>query len=126
MDRAIELDLGLKHEWANLGDVRLHYVSGGQGPAVVFLHGWPQTWYMWRDVLPGLMHRYRVIPVDLPALVVCGREDALSTVEEMRGIAARLPQARFVEIAGAGHMSPVEQPQAVNAAIRDFLAKFDV
>ncbi len=64
--------------------------------------------------------------MDLPALVVCGREDALSTVEEMRGIAARLPQARFVEIAGAGHMSPVEQPQAVNAAVRDFLAKFDV
>jgi pimeloyl-ACP methyl ester carboxylesterase len=58
----------LQHEWANLGDVRLHYVTGGQGPAVVFLHGWPQTWYMWRDVLPGLMHNYRVIAVDLRGL----------------------------------------------------------
>lgn len=66
MDRA--LDLNLKHDWADLGDVRLHYVSGGQGPAIVFLHGWPQTWYMWRDVLPGLMQRYRVIAVDLRGL----------------------------------------------------------
>jgi pimeloyl-ACP methyl ester carboxylesterase len=59
--------------------------------------------------------------IDLPTLVVCGREDAISTVEEMRDIAERMPQARFVEIAGAGHMSPMEQPQLVNAAIRDFL-----
>lgn len=68
MDRALGLDLELKHEWANLGDVRLHYVTGGQGPAVVFLHGWPQTWYMWRDVLPGLMQTHRVIAVDLRGL----------------------------------------------------------
>lgn len=63
--------------------------------------------------------------MDLPSLVVCGQEDALSTVEEMRGIAAQMPQARFVEIARAGHLSPVEQPQAVNEAIREFLASRD-
>lgn len=60
--------------------------------------------------------------MELPALVVCGSEDALSSVEEMRGLANRLPQARFVEIAGAGHLSPLEQPPAVNAAVRSFLA----
>lgn len=58
----------LRHEWANLGDVRLHYVTGGQGPTIVLLHGWPQTWYMWRDVLPGLMQRYRVFAVDMRGL----------------------------------------------------------
>lgn len=70
MDRALNLDLdvGLRHEWANLGDVRLHYVTGGQGPAVVLLHGWPQTWYMWRDVLPGLLQNHRVFAVDLRGL----------------------------------------------------------
>ena len=72
MDRAIGLEtalhLELRHEWANLGDVRLHYVTGGQGPAVVFLHGWPQTWYMWRDVIPGLAKNYRVVAVDLRGL----------------------------------------------------------
>ena len=62
------LNSDLRHEWANLGDVRLHYVTGGQGPTIVLLHGWPQTWYMWRDVLPGLMQRYRVIAVDMRGL----------------------------------------------------------
>lgn len=66
MDRALELHL--RHDWADLGDVRLHYVSAGHGPAIVFLHGWPQTWYMWRDVLPGLMQHYRVVAVDLRGL----------------------------------------------------------
>lgn len=72
MDRAIGLEAAhapsLRHEWANLGDVRLHYVTGGEGPPVVFLHGWPQTWYMWRDVLPGMMKNYRVIAVDMRGL----------------------------------------------------------
>ncbi|HEX5356513.1 MAG TPA: alpha/beta fold hydrolase [Aquabacterium sp.] len=66
MDRPLQL--GLHHEYADLGDVRLHYVTGGEGPAIVFLHGWPQTWYMWRDVLPGMMQNHRVIAVDMRGL----------------------------------------------------------
>jgi pimeloyl-ACP methyl ester carboxylesterase len=59
---------------------------------------------------------------DLPALVICGEHDAISPPAEMRGIAEQLPQARFCEIKDAGHMAPLEQPAAVNAAIREFLA----
>jgi pimeloyl-ACP methyl ester carboxylesterase len=58
---------------------------------------------------------------DLPALVICGEHDAISTPDEMRAIAERLPQARFVEIKGAGHMAPLEQPAAVNRELRSFL-----
>jgi pimeloyl-ACP methyl ester carboxylesterase len=35
-----------KHDYAELGDVCLHYVIMGEGPAVVLLHGWPQTWHI--------------------------------------------------------------------------------
>ena len=59
--------------------------------------------------------------MNVPALVLCGQHDAISPPAEMQQIAARLPTARYVEIQGAGHMSPLEQPGAVNAAIRDFL-----
>jgi pimeloyl-ACP methyl ester carboxylesterase len=41
----------------------------------------------------------------------------------MRQIAEQMPRARFVQIAAAGHMSPLEQPEAVNAEIRTFLAQ---
>ena len=58
--------------------------------------------------------------LDVPALVICGQHDPISKPEEMREIAAQLPQGRYVEIAGAGHMAPLEKPAEVNAAIREF------
>ena len=58
--------------------------------------------------------------LDLPTLVVCGRHDVISTVEEMRTIAAAMPRAQFVEIEDAGHMSPLEAPSPFNDAVRAF------
>jgi pimeloyl-ACP methyl ester carboxylesterase len=63
----------------------------------------------------------RLHELDLPALVLCGQHDVISPPAEMREIAAKLPQGRFVEIADAGHMAPLEQPAAVNDAIREFV-----
>ena len=59
--------------------------------------------------------------IDLPALVLVGAHDVISTSDEMRSIAAAMPNARFVEIPDAGHMTPMENPTAVNAAIDAFL-----
>ncbi|MEX1224453.1 MAG: alpha/beta hydrolase, partial [Pirellulales bacterium] len=66
------------------------------------------------DILPQL---------DLPALVLVGSDDAISPPSEMRGIADVLPQAEFIEIAGAGHMCPMEKPDEVSAALREFLRR---
>ena len=57
-----------KSESARIDQMNIHYVAGGSGDAVVLLHGWPQTWFEWRDVMPDLAPRYRVIAVDLPGL----------------------------------------------------------
>jgi pimeloyl-ACP methyl ester carboxylesterase/quinol monooxygenase YgiN len=51
-----------------VGDVQLHYVIGGSGPPVVLLHGFPNTWYAWRDVMPRLAERHTVVAVDLRGL----------------------------------------------------------
>ncbi len=59
--------------------------------------------------------------IDVPTLVLCGEEDAIAPPAEMQAIAAAIPAAKFVGIAGAGHMAPLEQPAAVNAAIKSFL-----
>src|SRR4051812_47496002 len=48
--------------------VSLHSVIGGRGPALVLLHGWPQTWWAWHRVLPALAEHHTVIAVDLPGL----------------------------------------------------------
>ena len=56
------------HHHADLGDVRLHYVTAGEGFPIVLLHGWPQTWYEWRHIVPVLARQYRVIAPDLRGL----------------------------------------------------------
>lgn len=59
--------------------------------------------------------------IDVPTLLVVGTEDVISPVAEMRSMAAAIPDATLVEVAGAGHMSPLEAPDTVTAAIEHFL-----
>ena len=59
--------------------------------------------------------------VRLPTLVVCGAEDAVTPPEEMRAMAARIPGARFTVVAGAGHLSNLEQPAAFGELLAGFL-----
>jgi pimeloyl-ACP methyl ester carboxylesterase len=61
--------------------------------------------------------------VEAPALIVSGAEDTILPSAMSRRIAAKLPNARHVEVAGAAHLVPLEQPEAANALIVDFLAK---
>ena len=58
--------------------------------------------------------------IDVPALVICGTHDVISPVEEMKGIAEKMPRAQFVEIADAGHMTPLENAAAFHRAVRSF------
>lgn len=59
---------GFTHRWADADGIRLHAVEGGRpdGPAVVLLAGFPQTWRAWRTTMPGLAERFRVLAIDLP------------------------------------------------------------
>jgi pimeloyl-ACP methyl ester carboxylesterase len=45
-------------------NVRLHAVLGGEGPPLLLIHGWPQTWYAWRHLMPALAEDFEVIAVD--------------------------------------------------------------
>src|SRR5918998_725119 len=56
----------LAHHYANLGDVRLHYVEAGGGALRLLLHGFPQFWYEWRHQLPALVEAgFRVVAPDM-------------------------------------------------------------
>ncbi len=50
--------------FVDTGDVRLHAVIGGDGPALLLVHGWPETWYAWRHVMPALARNFTVVAVD--------------------------------------------------------------
>ena len=59
--------------------------------------------------------------IKVPVLWIHGEEDNLMPLEGARASAEKVPGARFVSIPGGGHVSPIENPEAVNAAIADFL-----
>lgn len=58
--------------------------------------------------------------IDVPTLVVCGDEDAITQPKEMRDMAAAIPGARFEVVPGAGHLPPLERPAAFNALLAEW------
>jgi pimeloyl-ACP methyl ester carboxylesterase len=59
--------------------------------------------------------------VRCPTLILVGREDALTPVDLSQEMAALIPSARLKVIADCGHLSTLERPEAVNAALRAWL-----
>ncbi|MET7282422.1 alpha/beta hydrolase [Kribbella sp. NPDC005582] len=67
---------GVSHRFVDLAGVRLHVTEAGSGEAVLMLHGFPQHWWEYRDVIPALAQKYRVICPDLRG---AGESDAPPT-----------------------------------------------
>jgi pimeloyl-ACP methyl ester carboxylesterase len=67
-ERRDAMSAEIQHHYAEIGEVMLHYVTAGRGPPVVLIHGWPQTWYEWREIIPALAERYTVIAPDMRGL----------------------------------------------------------
>ncbi len=58
--------MALREGYAELDDVRLHYVEEGEGPLVVLLHGFPEFWYSWHRQIPALAAAgFRVVAPDM-------------------------------------------------------------
>ena len=63
--------------------------------------------------------------VKIPTLVVCGREDPVTPVQDHQAIAARISGARLEIIEHCGHLSTIEQPEAVNRVLGEWLRATD-
>ncbi len=87
-----------------------------------------------RDVVAGAHRAMAARPdttswlseIEVPTLVAVGEHDIISTPDEMLQIANSIPNSTFLKIARAGHMAPLEQPQAFNQAVVEFLARLDL
>ena len=93
-----------RHATANVDGVRLHYVEGGAGPPVLLLPGWPQSWYAWRHVMPGLVDAgNRVVALDPRGM---GDSDRPAQGYDMTTVAAEVH--RFAEVAGLLDAGPFD------------------
>ena len=61
--------------FVDIGDLRLHAVVGGEGPPLLLIHGWPETWYAWRMVMPALAEDFEVIAVDQRGIGLSDKPD---------------------------------------------------
>src|SRR5690349_15043275 len=59
---------GVSSRIAEAAGVHINYVSAGQGPALILLHGYTQTSLMWTRIIPVLAKRFTVIAPDLPGI----------------------------------------------------------
>lgn len=95
---------GVAHEFVDAGGLRTHVALAGEGSPVLLMHGWPQHWYLWRDVIPLVAPHARVIAPDLRGF---GWSDAPRTGYEMDGlkrdILALLDELGVQEVTIAGH-----------------------
>ena len=87
-DISFDIDnVTFSHHMTPINGIQLHYVIGGHGDPVVLLHGWPETWYEWRHVMPALAKNYTVIAPDLRGLGDSSKPltgyDGKTTAEEL-------------------------------------------
>jgi pimeloyl-ACP methyl ester carboxylesterase len=91
-----------KHEYAEVNGVRLHYVTDGKGPLIVFLHGFPEFWYEWKQQLPEFAKDYRSVAPDMRGYNLSGKPAGVDhyqmkeLVEDVRALVKHLGYKKFV------------------------------
>jgi len=90
--------------YIDTGDLRQHVVTGGGGPPLLLVHGWPQTWYAWRLVMLDLARDFHVIAPDQRGTGLSGKPpggyDTGTLAADLAALMDALGHRRF---AVAGH-----------------------
>ena len=90
--------------YVEAGGLRQHVVTGGEGPPLLLVHGWPQTWYAWRLLMPGLARHFQVIAPDQRGCGLSGRpKDGYDTGTLAGDLAALMDALGHQRFAVAGH-----------------------
>jgi pimeloyl-ACP methyl ester carboxylesterase len=75
----------LREDYAEVGDVRLHYVEAGEGPLVVLLHGFPEFWFGWRFQIGALAAAgFRVVAPDMRGYNLSSRPAGVASYDTDR------------------------------------------
>src|SRR5690242_19873919 len=53
------------HRFATVNGIKLQYVEAGKGKTILFLHGFPEFWYAWKDQVRELSKHYHCVAVDM-------------------------------------------------------------
>jgi pimeloyl-ACP methyl ester carboxylesterase len=85
--------------YIDTGQLRLHAVTGGEGPPLLLVHGWPQSWYQFRMIMPGLARDFSVVAVDQRGIGLSGKPhdgyDTATLASDLVALMDALGQQRF-------------------------------
>jgi pimeloyl-ACP methyl ester carboxylesterase len=85
--------------YIDTGDLRLHAVTGGNGPPLLLVHGWPQFWYQFRLIMPGLARDFSVVAPDQRGIGLSGKPqdgyDSATLASDMVALMDALGYRRF-------------------------------
>ena len=98
-----EFDSLFSHHTSRCNGINIHYVMGGKGKPVLLWHGFLETWYCWRKIMPALAEKYTVIAPD------------------MRGYG----DSKSPTIENCGHFIASEQPEKLLEQLFAFLKKIE-
>src|SRR5689334_7570742 len=90
--------------YVDTGELRLHAVIGGDGPPLLLVHGWPESWYAWRLVMPALARDFQVIAVDQRGMGLSDKpESGYDTGTQARDLVALMDALGHERFAVVGH-----------------------
>jgi pimeloyl-ACP methyl ester carboxylesterase len=90
--------------YIDTGELRQHVVTGGDGPPLLLVHGWPQTWYAWRLLMPALARDFAVVAPDQRGCGLSGKpEDGYDTGTLAADLVALMDALGHERFAVAGH-----------------------
>ncbi len=90
------------HRYADVNGVRLHYAEAGDGKLILFLHGFPEFWYAWKDQLSEFGKDHRAVAVDMRGYNLSSKPPEVEAyrlatlVEDIKQLADHLGAKRFV------------------------------
>jgi pimeloyl-ACP methyl ester carboxylesterase len=85
--------------YVEVGGLTLHAVVGGDGPPLLLVHGWPETWYAWRFIMPPLARDFTVVAVDQRGIGLSDKPadgyDTGTLARDLVGLMSALGYGRF-------------------------------
>jgi epoxide hydrolase 4 len=94
-----------KHDYAEVNGIRLHYVMNGSGKLILFVHGFPEFWYAWKDQLAEFGRDHCAVALDMRGYNLSDKPEAVDQyaikylVEDLRALARSLGHERFIVVA---------------------------
>ena len=105
-----------EHRFADVNGVRLHHAIAGKGKPLIFLHGFPEFWYAWKNQLAELGGDYQVVAPDMRGYNLSSKP---AEVEQCHAVAwlEKSPPLFLFSLARAGHLARISGRQVLRLTL---------